>query len=451
MSGERKRSRSRLLGILALLLLLALLLPLSDFLAGLLPGGGRFRSEPGEAADRPEPGTLRVTVVSSEDRAPVDGAVLTIDGVEGGRSGPGGGAVLAGLGAGPVRVEVAHDGSVAAAWADPSLQDELQLAVAPPPTRVGRVQRADGSGVAARVALLDEHGDELEATRTDAQGRYELPDDPAAVAVCACASELAPASEPDGDIVLAAGREVRGHLTSGGKGPLEIYGDVPGARGDRRLPLRATWTLGDDGSFLGRLPDGARAWALVDGLPVRIREGEIQPPARVDAKGRVVGPDGAPADGARLLFRPLLDDDFPAPLPGLRVDAADGKFNASGFAAARYAVEVDAPGLARTIVYGVNPADGEIEIQLERGFDLRGFVVDSRGLPVDGARVLALGLPENADHPLARSHTDARGGFLLRGLGGDHARVRVTADGYWPTTLEQVGPDARLRVVLQAR
>jgi hypothetical protein len=52
---------------------------------------------------------------------------------------------------------------------------------------------------------------------------------------------------------------------------------------------------------------------------------------------------------------------------------------------------------------------------------------------------------------MARAHTDAKGGFLLRGLAGDHARVRVTAEGYWPTTLEDVAPEARLRVVLQAR
>jgi hypothetical protein len=306
--------------------------------------------------------------------------------------------------------------------------------------------------VAARVALLDRHGDELEVTRTDTQGRYELPDHPEAAAVCAAAADLAPASEPDGDIVLGAGHEVRGRLTTGAKGPLEIYGDVPGARGDGRLPLRARWTIGDDGSFRGRLPEGARAWALVDGLPVRVRDGDIDAPERVVAEGRVVGPDGKPAANARLFFRPLLDDDFAAPLPGLRVDAGeDGRFEANGFAAARYVVEVDAAGLARTIVSGVNPADGDIEIRLAAGFDLRGFVVDSRGLPVDDARVLALGLPEDTSRPLARARTDAHGGFLLLGLAGDRARVRVTAEGYWPTTLEDVRPEARLRVVLQAR
>jgi hypothetical protein len=45
---------------------------------------------------------------------------------------------------------------------------------------------------------------------------------------------------------------------------------------------------------------------------------------------------------------------------------------------------------------------------------------------------------------------DSQGRFQLNGLGGTHARLRVTADGYHSTTLDHLPPSPPpLRVVLQ--
>jgi hypothetical protein len=151
-----------------------------------------------------------------------------------------------------------------------------------------------------------------------------------------------------------------------------------------------------------------------------------------------------------LLFRPLLGD-FATPLLGLRVEAdARGEFSAAGFADVPYSVEVYAPDCATRVVPEVMPGRGSLEITLEPGYAVGGFVVDAAGLPVPGARIRAMGLPEDADRPVLSAETDAQGRFRIAGLGGTHARLRVTADGYHATTVDRAGRGAQARVVLQS-
>jgi hypothetical protein len=227
-------------------------------------------------------------------------------------------------------------------------------------------------------------------------------------------------------------------------------GLVPSPGSDEMLPFRATWKVEKDGGFRGRLPAGAEAFGTFRGLPVRIASGEVLLPAPGQARGTVRRADGSPAARAVLLFRPLLDADFPTPLPGLRVEAdARGEFAATGFAAMRYSVEAYAPGCARQVMADVAVGKEPIEVVLAPGFSVGGFVVDAAGLPVPGARVSAVGLPEDGSRPVITATADEQGRFELTGLGGTHARLRVTAEGHHATTLDRLPPTTALRVVLQ--
>jgi hypothetical protein len=348
-----------------------------------------------------------------------------------------------GLGAGPVRVETAVGGRKAELWADPAVSREVMLAVGPERRRSGRVTPAP-----ARVVLLAEDGAEVAFAETDAGGRYDLPD--VAGSVCAMKDGYAPAVAGSGDLVLREGALVEGRLVGGGAGDLLVVGLVPSPGDDQMLPFRATWRVGKDGGFRGRLPEGAEAFGTFRGLPVRVASGDVPLPEPAQAAGVVRRWDGTAAARAVLLFRPLLDADFATPLPGLRVDAdARGEFLATGFAAARYSVEAYAPGCARRVLSDVAVGGEPIEIVLAPGFTVGGFVVDTAGLPVPGAKVSAVGLPQDDGRVVLSATADELGRFELAGLGGTHARLRVTADGHHATTLDSLPPTTSLRVVLQ--
>jgi Carboxypeptidase regulatory-like domain len=444
---SRKSRRPRLLGALILLLLLALLLPLGNLLTGFLPGG-KSRAEPArEAEPRDSKGSLRVTVVRAEDREPVEGARVLVEGLSGGEaeaeSDAHGRVEVKGLGAGPVRVETTVGGRKAETWADPAVTPEILLAVGPERRRSGRVTPAP-----ARVVVIGEEGSEVASAETDAEGRYDLPD--VAGSICAMKDGFAPAVAERGDLVLREGRLIEGRLIGGGAGDLAVMGLMPSPGNDEMLPFRTTWKVEKDGGFRGRLPEGAEAFGIFRGLPVRIASGEVALPAPAQAKGVVRREDGSAAARAVLLFRPLLDADFAPPLPGLRVEAdARGEFTATGFSAVRYSVEAYAPGCARLVLADVEVGEKPLEIVLAPGFSIGGFVVDAAGLPVPRARVSAVGLPEQDGRPVITTTADEQGRFELTGLGGTHARLRVTADGHHATTLDRLPPTTTLRVVLQ--
>jgi len=454
---RRIRSPRGAIGALALLLLILAMLPLSSFLAGFLPGGGELPAVEPAPVDNGSDGSLRVTVVGADHRDPVAGARILVERLTGGEaqaeSNALGQVVLEGLGPGPVRVEASVNGHKAETWADPSVDPEVFLAVAEDPKRTGTVRYTDGTPADALVLLLNGYGKELAAARTDRTGRYELADDAEAAAVCVQAKRGAPTVAPRGDVVVDKGVEIKGRIEGAGKGLLMVYGRVPAADGDGMLPLRSRWLVAENGAFSGRLPGNARAWGLYEGRPVRITGGALKLPASAAASGRVLRPDGTPAARAVLVFRPLLDEDFPTALPGLRVEAdAQGDFAASGFARVRYSVEVRAVGCASRIVPEVIPGADPIVITLEKGYAVHGFVLDTAGLPVMSAKVQAVGLPEESGaHPIATESVDPKGRFHLAGLGGTHARVRISAPGYHATTLDRVRPDTRLRVVLQRK
>ena len=452
-SRGKKRSRKTPLVVAALLLLLAAMFPLGDFFAGILWGGGRRHADDMPAGG--EAGTLKITVLSAASGKPVSGARILVFGLEGGSrdavSAADGRATVTGL-RGPVRVEASLDGQQAMAWADPSAGG-IELAVAPPPVRRGRVRFADGRGAAAAVKLLNAHGDELAHTDTDADGRYELVDIADARSICAEPRDAAPAVAADGDVVVDPGEKIEGRLLGAGAGTLEVFGLMPQPDDDAMLPFRCVWRVQSDGSFSGRLPRGVRAWGRYAGLPLEVKPGALALPESVTATGVVRRADGTGASRAELLFRPLLGADFPVPLPPVRVVAnEEGRFSVPGFAKGDYAVELRCEGCATRLVPDVRPGESPLEFRLEAGYVLQGRVVDATGLPIPAAEVRAVCLPdEKGERPVARTRADVAGAFVLRGLGGDYARVQVTAPGHHPTTLDGVRSAPGLKIILQKR
>jgi hypothetical protein len=439
-SPPRRPARRRLLLLLFLLLAL-LLLPLSRFLAGVLEGGGRRPDEGGSAS--PGQGGLLVTVLRGTGGPPVAGARIllrTADGAcEERTTDASGRASLPRLPGESVRVEATGEGRRSAARIDPSGGPTLELPLLEGDTIGGRVTDARGAPREATVRLLDERCAILAETRSDRDGRYLLPRHPEATSVCAEDGSGAAGAAEEGDIRLSAEEPVSGRLLGAAGGDLDIHALWTPPDGDRRLPLRLRVPVGPDGSFATRLPRGAEAWALHRGLPVRLGAGGSALPATTPLRGRVAGPDGAPARGARLLLRPLLDRDFPAPLPPLRIVAAeDGTFSAS-VPSVRYRVEVRARGCATAVVDWFEPVREAISIRLERGLALAGVVLDAGGAPVAGALVSA---------GTERAFSDAEGRFLLEGMPGDRARWTATAAGFAPESGD-AGDGAPLRIVLR--
>jgi hypothetical protein len=444
--------------VLGLLLLLAAMLPLGDFLAGYLTGGGRLPDPLRPDASPSDASTLRITVRSSVDGHPIEGARILVEGLAGGEaelvSDGEGRATVSGLGRGPIRIEAGHAGTFTSVWTDPAVDAEIELSLEERSARRGHVRDAGGRPVAARVALLGPDGTEIATARTDPDGLYVLPDDPAGVSVCAQPlAGGAPAVAVGGDLTVRPGVEIEGRIFGAGRGELRLFGLLPAPEGDGMLPFRAVWPTDADGSFSGHVPGPQRIWATYDGRPLELRAGELHLPERAAARGRVLRSDGSPASEASLRFRPLLEGDFPIPVPEQRVTAdAEGRFRAEGLARVRYLVELEAPGCASRTVPEIVPGPEPMEFRLDAGYALEGRIVDAAGLPVPSASVHAVGYPDpDWERPVLRTRADERGRFRIEGLGGEQARVYVTAPGYHPTTVEGVSGGEPLSVVLQRR
>jgi len=436
-------------GLAVVLLLLLLLLPLSGFLAGVLPGGGRRESEPAPSELR-VPGTLRV-LVRRPAGAPVEGARITVNGLEASASDARGEVTLAKL-PGPVLVEASFEGRRARAWVDPDVTDTVRLEPAPEPVRTGRAP--DG----ATVLLLDRDGREL--ARDDVEdGRYELPDEPGAVAVCVQVEGAAPISVRDGDAFPPDDDDdddavaVEGRV-AGLFGPFEIFGELMGANADVRLPFRARARANADGRYAVKLPRDARAFGVTpDGQPFPLGVDAGAPPPMVELGGRVQTALGSPVHAAVLELYPLDSDGRPTPLPPvrLRADEDAGTFALDRFPAVRCRVRVEGRDCATRIFEDVDPGP-DLAFTLDAGYAVKGRVVDPAGRPVPSAVIKAEGLPAgDGRRPLLEDRADAEGRFLVRGLGGRYARIRVEAEDHVPTTITRVDKNARLRVVLLPR
>jgi RNA polymerase sigma factor (sigma-70 family) len=203
-------------------------------------------------------------------------------------------------------------------------------------------------------------------------------------------------------------------------------------------------------------------------LAAGVKGAKPAPPAdgaTLTVRGRVIGPDGNPAAGARLF---VCDEAGKAPAPQPAADA-DGRFRFTlGPAPAgegyRYVLAAaDGRGCDWAKVTAALP-DGGLTLRLPPEMPVTGRVVDLQGRPVAGARVRLAGLATTASGGLAEflqvwredkkdrgrafrvlekrlygdaalgrvaaATADADGRFTLRGLGRDHvATLRVGGAG----------------------
>lgn len=141
------------------------------------------------------------------------------------------------------------------------------------------------------------------------------------------------------------------------------------------------------------------------------------PPFARDAAIRgVITMDGKPVAGAQIEIKPSPGE-WPNALalpPRVTRSAKDGSYAFKNLPAIDWAVEVTSPGAQRGLRElkfrasdGESRSPGETSFELERGFSLRGTVLDAAGKPAPGARI-SLGYLEAV--------ADGRGKFELQHL-----------------------------------
>ncbi|MHC4938577.1 MAG: carboxypeptidase-like regulatory domain-containing protein [Planctomycetota bacterium] len=442
----RRRPKRRLLVLLAILLFF-LLFKFNPFLAGVLPGGGRWKDEPEHAVRQ---GTVEILVVRHNDRKPVAGATIHVENVRGKRetrkTDEKGHARFGGLAAEPVRIAAEGEGGFATAWSKPGRRVEMQLDARP--LRTGQVVDGEGESRPGMVHLLDRDARILASAKTDPQGRYELPDHPDSVAVCAWPEKGAPSSSAFGDIVVGEGLEHAGESFEQGVAEIEIYALVPDSMADRMVPLRVRWPLDDKGYYKGRLPMGAQAWVFHGSYALPL--GEIHTIAHMQLpKGKVVDENDQPLAGVSVVARALSRGlpVSPNPFPIETRTGAGGEYDLGWGPHTRYELELSAPGRARIMLPA--PRDGA-PIRMPPGYRIGGRVVDDDSEPVALARVTALPTPDpNTRYVEARVASTDDGHFYLEGLGGEYSRVQVFKRGYKPATLDRVPPEGFVTIRLR--
>ncbi|HEX4825986.1 MAG TPA: carboxypeptidase-like regulatory domain-containing protein [Candidatus Polarisedimenticolaceae bacterium] len=133
--------------------------------------------------------------------------------------------------------------------------------------------------------------------------------------------------------------------------------------------------------------------------------------------GHVANPDGGDIKGAIIL---AMQDAAGAGTANLRqsttTTAADGTFRLDAVEPGTYRVTARATGFAPAEQYPVTVSDGQpetnIELTMQRGWLMRGRVLDPNGRAVNDATIV-VAAPGNAESGFLPSHTDSSGAFRI--------------------------------------
>jgi RNA polymerase sigma factor (sigma-70 family) len=183
----------------------------------------------------------------------------------------------------------------------------------------------------------------------------------------------------------------------------------------------------------------------------RVRNFSLMPAAKVS--GRVIErTSGQAVAAAEVLLEPAED--------GVRRDpitvrtAEDGRFHFTTVLPGIHAVIARkgrlVSGLTRVTVDGAGSA--EVDILVDRGATISGYVLDESGEPIEAARVTIASSVFPARQPPVRTRSDAGGRFLLEGILPGRYKMRATLqsfptmDGSFLTVLERDVADVHLRL-----
>ncbi len=148
--------------------------------------------------------------------------------------------------------------------------------------------------------------------------------------------------------------------------------------------------------------------------------------------GRVTS-DGAPVADANVSLSG--GPRSPATMRNTVITDAEGEFRFDSAGTGEYSLFIFKKGFAqgRKVVEIASGKETRIEIELQRGRELRGRVVDSEGRPVSLARVFARG-----GSGVPSTQSDAEGNFELTGIPDGTYTISAEKSGYMPATMENV-------------
>jgi protocatechuate 3,4-dioxygenase beta subunit len=269
---------------------------------------------------------------------------------------------------------------------------------------------------------------------------------------------LAPSIRLSGRVVDREGTPISGAAVTG---RLETDAGGRGSGERREGPREAKATSGEDGAFelhfsaaghvaleaaaVGYQPTERRALAI--GVGRAEEEVLLTLDAAASLDGRVLRPDGRSAAGA--LVTVIYD-----PRAGLAhtvrsVPAGEaGLFSLDDLAPGSVSILADLQGFRGAgRRFDLDPGANRVRLQLERGLDLHGRVLDDAGAPVAGVHLTVEGPPPLPVRSTGQCGLD--GGFRLSGLAPGFHELTAERAGYAPVRIElEIGnePPAPLTV-----
>jgi len=347
------------------------------------------------------------------------------------------------------------------------------------PSRVAGIVARDGRPLPAAIVHLPEDGPARAWATTGPDGEFTLhgvpPGEHQLLVRHGTRTEFSQkiVVEPDRDsvgieIVLPPVRTVNGRVTDEQGRPVPgVLASIDGAIGEV--------ATGADGTFELDAPRGdivvrvfAPEWRIEKQVPVAAagtRADVVLPlPPHGTVRSRLHGVPGRRPDGALLTLRPRVGGGGTA--SGLRqwVDVRDGVLRCDRLPAGQWTLQVHCHGYApwqTEIDLRAGEAIDLGDTRLEPGAVVRGVVLDDRGRPLPGARVLLgaeqdLFVVEEAERTRGEdifgTRSDVRGRFELGGVSSRLHELVVRAPGYATATVTlQIPADLLRREPLEVR
>jgi 5-hydroxyisourate hydrolase-like protein (transthyretin family) len=168
---------------------------------------------------------------------------------------------------------------------------------------------------------------------------------------------------------------------------------------------------------------------------------------RMDRGGRVVGRVTSAGEPVSQAYVTAFADRYTGAQPGATTDA-NGEYVIDGVDAGQRTVEARKTGLLpknRQVVAKAGE-DVRADLELDKGREVHGRVLDRSGHPIESVRILLTGVEDRSMH--ANATTDVEGNFNVSGLGEGHLTLRAERDGYVAGALDDVDPAQNILITL---